>query len=59
MSTKSKLEANNVKISKANKSLLSIRNAVLRPLTEFNLVNTSDATATQSDIIVPLSTLVE
>ena len=51
MSTKSKLEANNVKISKANKSLLSIRNAVLRPLTEFNLVNTSDATATQSDIL--------
>lgn len=51
MSTKSKLEANNVKISKANKSLLSIRNAVLRPLSEFNLVNTSDATATQSDIL--------
>ena len=51
MSTKSKLEANNVKISKANKSLLSIRNAVLRPLTEFSGFNTSDATATQSDIL--------
>lgn len=51
MSTKSKLEANNVKISKANKSLLSIRNAVLRPLTEFSGFNTLDATATQSDIL--------
>ena len=57
MSTKSKLEANNEKISSTNKKLIAIKNAFLKPLPGYNgsatLLNetdTSDANATQADI---------
>ena len=58
MSTKTKLINNNQKISKSNKKLIEIKNAFLRPLPQYSGsapssgVDTSDANATQSDILL-------
>lgn len=59
MSTKSKLINNNQKLNSNNKKLMAIKNAFMRPLPEYtgsstptSGVDTSDATATQSDIVL-------
>ena len=58
MSTKSKLIKNNQSLNGTNKKLIAIKNAFLRPLPQYNGsstpttgTDTSDATATQSDIL--------
>lgn len=57
MSTKSKLEKVNATLDKTNLKLMAIKNAFMRPLPQYtgsstptSGTNTSDATATQSDI---------
>ena len=59
MSTKSKLIKNNQSLNGTNKKLIAIKNAFLRPLPQYNGsstptsgTDTSDATATQSDILL-------
>ena len=59
MSTKSKLINNNQKLNSNNLKLMAIKNAFLKPLPKYNGsstptsgTNTSDATATQSDILL-------
>ena len=59
MSTKSKLINNNQKLNSNNLKLMAIKNAFLKPLPQYNGsstptsgTDTSDATATQSDILL-------
>lgn len=59
MSTKSKLIKNNQKLNSNNIKLMAIKNAFMRPLPEYtgsstptSGTDTSDATATQSDILL-------
>lgn len=59
MSTKSKLINNNQKLNSNNLKLMAIKNAFMRPLPQYNGSSTptsgkdtSDATATQSDILL-------
>lgn len=59
MSTKTKLINNNQTLNSNNKKLMAIKNAFLRPLPEYTgsstpttSVDTSDANATQSDILL-------
>ena len=59
MSTKSKLINNNQKLNSNNIKLMGIKNAFLKPLPKYNGsstptsgTDTSDATATQSDILL-------
>ena len=59
MSTKSKLINNNQKLNSNNLKLMAIKNAFLKPLPKYNGsstptsgTDTSDATATQSDILL-------
>ena len=59
MSTKSKLINNNQKLNSNNIKLMAIKNAFLKPLPQYNGsstptsgTDTSDATATQSDILL-------
>ena len=58
MSTKSKLINNNQTLNSNNLKLIAIKNAFLKPLPQYegNIpssgVDTSDATATQSDILL-------
>ena len=59
MSTKSKLINNNQKLNSNNLKLMAIKNAFMRPLPEYtgsstptSGTDTSDATATQSDILL-------
>lgn len=58
MSVKTKLETNNSTLTQSNKKLRAIKNAFLRPINPYNGegtrpsgIDTSDATATQSDIL--------
>lgn len=59
MSTKSKLINNNQKLNSNNLKLMAIKNAFMRPLPQYNGsstpttgIDTSDATATQEDILL-------
>lgn len=58
MSTKSKLEKNNATLDRTNLKLMAIKNAFMKPLPQYegsyasgSGIDTSDATATQSDIV--------
>ena len=52
MSIRTKLEFNNQIINTTNQNLLVIKNAFIRPASDFGKIDTSDATATQSDILL-------
>lgn len=51
MSIRTKLEFNNQIINDTNKNLLVIKNAFIRPASDFGKIDTSDANATQEDIL--------
>lgn len=51
MSIRTKLEFNNQIINDTNQNLLVIKNAFIRPASDFGKIDTSDANATQEDIL--------
>lgn len=51
MSIRTKLEFNNQIINDTNQNLLVIKNAFIRPTSDFGKIDTSDANATQEDIL--------